>query len=323
MPDTNPLALVADIGGTNARFGLIEPETFIIRHRHVAFTRQEPTLDDALGRWLASLDAHPTRGALAVAGPVTEDRFVFTNSPWSFSRSGLAGRFGLDPLTVLNDFEALALSLPHLKDDALLQIGGSAPEPGTTKAVVGAGTGLGVGALAPVGTGWTAVPSEGGHITFSPETDRDFAILKAMRRECGGRVSAERLLSGPGLTALYGVLAQLEGGTPPPIDGEEITRRALERSDPVAVEAMDLFTTWLGRFAGDMALTFAARGGVYLGGGIAPRIASLLVDSRFREAFDDKGRLSRFVVDIPVYVIMTPDAPLIGAATILTRSPSA
>jgi len=313
---TASLDLVADIGGTNARFGLIDRATMTVRHRHSAFTREDPSLEAALERWLGDLGTAPRRAALAVAGPVTRDRFTFTNSPWTFSRAELQARFRLDRLEIINDFEALALSLPHLPPSSLETIGEAEQEPGRVKAVVGAGTGLGVGALVPAGGRWIAIPSEGGHMSFAPGSELDFAVMAAIQGEIG-RVSAERFISGPGIAALYRVLAGLAGTAAEPLTGAEVTERALQRTDPIAVKAIDLFVLWLGRFAGDVALVFGARGGVYIGGGIAPNILPLLTNGRFRAAFDDKGRLTRYVGAIPIYVITSPDAPLLGAATAL------
>ena len=331
-----PLSLVADIGGTNARFALIDRATFAVGSRLTVHTAEEPSLEAALGRWLKTLDESPREAALAVAGPVTQDLFSFTNSPWSFSRSDLQVRLGLDRLLVLNDFEALALSLPHLPPAGIATVGSGMADPGRAIAVLGPGTGLGVGGLLPAGPGrWIALPSEGGHVSFAAETEAEFSLLMAMGLG-SGRLSAERLLSGPGLAAVYEALAGLVdeepdplgaplglGGEPAepkrrePLTGETVTQLALERMDPIAVKALDLFVLWLGRFAGDVALTLGARGGVYIAGGIAPRILPLLADGRFRAAFEAKGRLSPFVEAIPLHVITTPDAALIGAASAL------
>ena len=315
MSHSSP-ALVADIGGTNARFGLADLDTLEIGCIEVFLGRDHPTLAGAAAAYLDARDVRPRTGAFAVAAPVTGDSVRFTNSPWVFTLLELRHALGLDELLLLNDFEALALGLPHLGPSDLHQIGGGAPPERATKAVLGPGTGLGVAGLAWSPAGWVALPGEGGHTTLAVESEREFAILQRLR-EGRERVSAERVLSGPGLADLYRILAGLRGQAPESLEPAEVVTRALARSDAAAEEALDHFVTWAGRFAGDVALLYGARGGVYLGGGIPPRILGALTSGRFRRAFEAKGRMSAYVAAIPAYVILSGDAALKGAAAAL------
>ena len=316
MSASSRLALVADIGGTNARFGIADLDTLEVGRFEVFHGRDHPTLAGAAAAYLDRLDARPGLGAFAVAAPVTDDAVRLTNSPWAFTRAELRQALGLDELLLLNDFEALALGLPHLGPSDLHRIGGGAPAERAAKAVLGPGTGLGVAGLAWSPSGWVALPGEGGHSTLAVETEREFAILQRLR-EGRERVSTERVLSGPGLADLHGILADLRGLAPESLEPAEVVSRALARSDAAAEEALDHFVTWAGRFAGDVALLYGARGGIYLGGGIPPRILGALTSGRFRAAFEAKGRMSAYVAAIPVYVVLSGEAALRGAAAAL------
>ena len=218
---------------------------------------------------------------------------------------------------MLNDFEALALSLPHLARAELHQIGGAAAEDHATKIVLGPGTGLGVAGLVWSGERWIAVPGEGGHTSLGAHDERELALLERLRK---GRshLSTERALSGPGLANLYQAIAASHGESPAELQPNDVLVRALSGEDGIAVEALDVFITWLGRFAGDAALLFGARGGVYLGGGIAPKIALALSSGAFRAAFEQKGRMTAYLAPIPVYVIRADFATLKGAAAALS-----
>ena len=218
---------------------------------------------------------------------------------------------------MLNDFEALALSLPCLAGAELHQIGGVAPENHATKVVLGPGTGLGIAGLVWSGERWIAVPGEGGHTSLGAHDERELALLGGLRK---GRshLSTERALSGPGLADLYQVIAASHGESPAELQPNDVLVRALSGEDGIAVEALDVFITWLGRFAGDVALLFGARGGVYLGGGIAPKILPALSSGPFRASFEQKGRMTAYLAPIPVYVIRADFATLKGAAAALS-----
>jgi glucokinase len=311
-------ALVADIGGTNARLAIADLATLQLTDPVSLRRAGFPSLEAVAEHYLSRVAERPRAAAIAVAGPVTGDNIRLTNSPWSFGREEMRAALDLDDLLILNDFEALAHALPHLAPSELMQIGGGAPAEHAPKAVLGPGTGLGVAGLVWTPSGWVAVASEGGHISLAVEDAREFAVLERLTtgRE---RLSVERVVSGPGLADVYRALAEMAGQPEPAVDTPEaVVQRAAEGDDPVAEEAMERFAIWLGRFAGDAALVFGARGGVYLGGGIAPKLAGALTTGAFRRAFDAKGRMAAYVGAIPVYVILIGSrAALKGAAAAL------
>jgi glucokinase len=301
-------ALVGDIGGTNARFAIADLQTMTTAHGATVPGAAYPTLQEAAATYLQRVPVKPTVAAIAVAGPVAVERIQLTNSPWAFTRAEMCEALDLKTFLPVNDFEA-----------DLHQIGGGPRLEQATKAALGPGTGLGVGALAWSGARWVAIPSEGGHISFAVENAEEFAVLERLQAH-KDHISAEWVLSGPGLSNLYQALSELRGGGGKHLNAAEISSRAQGGSDPVAAAALDYFVLWLGRFAGDVALAFAAKGGVYLGGGIAPRILERLTDGRFRAAFEAKGRLTGFVASIPLYVILASDAGLRGAAAVLAAT---
>jgi glucokinase len=307
------LVMVADIGGTNARLALADPETLELSHIQQTLCADHANLEDALTEYFSGLPVRPRRAALAVAAPVSGEAINLTNSHWSFRTSELRHAAGLEEIQVLNDFEALALSLPGLDPAELRQIGGTMPAAHATKVVLGPGTGLGVAGLVWSGQDWIAVAGEGGHMSIGASDAGELAILRELSQGTG-HVSAERAISGPGLLALYRAVAACRHA--PAVDGVDVVARAAS-GDAVAGEALRVFTTWLGRFAGNIALAFGARGGVYLGGGIAPRIVAALAAGPFREAFEQKGRMRAYLMPIPVYVIVAEFAALKGVAAAL------
>jgi glucokinase len=316
MPQAAPNLLVADIGGTNARFALADLDTLELSEIRQVLCADHPSLEAALGDYVGGLSQLPERAAIAVAAPVTEEDISLTNSAWFFAKEELCRNLRLKQLHVLNDFEALALSLPHLTGAELHQIGGATPVEHATKAVLGPGTGLGVAGLVWSGDGWIALPGEGGHMSLGADNERQLALLERLRQ---GRahLSAERALSGPGLAELYQALALSRGLQPAPLQPNDVLVLGMSGEDEVAAEALDLFITWLGRFAGDTALLLGARGGVYFGGGIAPKLAAKLSSGTFRRAFEEKGRMTAYLAPIPVYVILAEFAALKGAASSL------
>lgn len=316
MPAENHLAelvMVADIGGTNARFALADLQTLELSHIQQTLCETHANVDAAISAYLAGLPVKPRRAALAVAGPVSGEAINLTNSHWSFRKSELCHAAGFEAIHVLNDFEALALSLPALLPTELHQIGGAVPEAHATKLVLGPGTGLGVAGLVWSGQDWVAVAGEGGHMSLAAGDAAELAILRELRQG-DSHVSAERAISGPGLLALYRAVAA--GRHAPALESVDVVARALG-GDPVAGEALALFIAWLGRFAGNVALAFGARGGVYLGGGIAPKIVAALSAGPFREAFEQKGRMRAYLAPIPLYVILAEFAALKGSAASL------
>ena len=310
------LVLVADIGGTNARFALADLATLELSHLHQTLCISHSSVDAALSEYLSGLPLKPRTAALAVAAPVCGEAIDLTNSHWSFRTRELCRSTKLEAIHVLNDFQALAMSLPTLAPADLRQIGGLAPEEHATKIVLGPGTGLGVAGLVWSGERWVPVAGEGGHMSLGARDAEELALLQALGKG-DAHFSAERAISGPGLAALYRAVAAARNE--PAADPIDVVARALA-GEAAAGEALGLFITWLGRFAGNAALAFGARGGVYIGGGIAPKITAALAAGSFRAAFEQKGRMSAYLAPIPVYVILAEFATLKGAATALRAS---
>jgi glucokinase len=263
-------------------------------------------LEDAARAYLARSGARPRRAAFAVAAPIAGDRVVLTNRDWSFSTEALRARLGLDELKVINDFEAIARALAHLPPAELRQVGGGAAEPGAPVAVLGPGTGLGVSAV----VDGKPLATEGGHVTMPAADEREAEAIARIRARLG-HVSAERVLSGPGLQNLYAALAGTDGAPDP----DEITARALAKADAAAEETLDMFCAMLGTVAGNLALTYGARGGVYVAGGIVPKLGTVFDASRFRARFEDKGRFREWLAPIPVFVVTAEAPALTGLAS--------
>ena len=311
--------LVGDIGATHARFGLVSPNGQLLHSRTLA-DEDYPTIEAALTAFLAERGAlpNPRKGAIAIASPVTGDRVAMTNHPWNFSVLALKDRFGFERLEVINDFTALALALPKLAADERLPVGGGAAAAGAPIGVLGPGSGLGVSGLVPSGNRWIALTGEGGHATMAPATDREGAVLDRMRRHFD-HVSAERALSGPGLVNLYNTLAQLDGVPARGYTAAQITDLAIRAEDPLCVETTTVFCAMLGTMAGNLALTLGARGGVYIGGGIVPKLGQTFVDSPFRERFEAKGRFQAYLETIPTFVVTHPLPAFLGCAALLSQ----
>lgn len=309
--------LVADIGGTNARFALARSngDGFELLHVQSVPADHRGSLLEAVSAYLETCPERPTRAVLAVAGPVADGAVTFINSPWHVSVQALAG-LGLTSAHLLNDFEALAWALPHLDEQARVPLGGP-PQglAGATLAVLGPGTGFGVSALVRNGTQQlAALSTEGGHVGLAPVDPVEDEVVRLLRARFG-RASIERILCGPGLVTLHGLLAQIEGRPPPDeTDPATLSHRAMAEPDSPEAATLNRFCAILGSVAGDIALTTGARGGVFIGGGIAPRILPLLQASAFRDRFEDKGRYRDYMAAIPTWVITHPQAPLLGAA---------
>ena len=251
---------------------------------------------------------------LALAGPIAGDRVQLTNCDWVVEPKRLIERFGLAEVILLNDFEALSLSLAGLGPRDLDPIGDGTPEPDRARLVVGPGTGLGAGALIHARGIWMPVPGEGGHIDLGPVSQRDMALWPHIERPSRSGVSAETLLCGPGLVRLYRAVAACEGAPARLATPADVANAGLAKRDPIAAEALDLFVTYLGRFAGNLALVFVAMGGVYLAGGISTKIAPALKSGTFREAFVDKHPHRPLLDRMATAIITKPDAALAGIA---------
>lgn len=293
---------MADIGATHTRCALLDdqgtevaPEVF----DNVDFTSLSGILSVYLDHRRVS--DRPKRAALAVAAPILGDEVQMINIDWRFSQSELKAQLGLQRLTVCNDFAAIAWGLPHLAAEDRKQIGGGVPTPRGTMATLGPGSGIGVAALLPSADTWTVMTGEGGHVSLPASTGEEQDVIALLRKRFG-HCSAERVLSGQGLVNLYVALAELAGRGQPTVTPEDVTRLASQR-EPLARKTLQMFFALLGTVAGDLALTTGARGGVYIAGGIVPRLIDTLEKSDFRSRFEDKGRYRDYLAAIPTYVI--------------------
>ncbi|MDP3895260.1 MAG: glucokinase [Mesorhizobium sp.] len=313
--------LIGDIGGTNARFAILvdsyaEPKQF-----PVVQTADFATIDEAIQvTILDRTSILPRSAVLAVAGPVDGDEIQLTNCPWVVRPKAMIAGLGMDDIVILNDFEAQALAVVALGDEHMVKIGPGIAEPSAGRVVLGPGTGLGVAGLVHARRTWIPVPGEGGHMDMGPRTPRDFEVFPHLEA-IEGRISAEQLLCGRGLVNIYRAVGKADRRATPLATPAEITGAALDGSDPVAVEALAMFCTCLGRIAGDLALVFMSRGGVYLTGGIAQKIVPALLSGDFRRAFEDKAPHRELLAAMPVYVITHPLAALSGLAA-YARTPS-
>jgi glucokinase len=312
--------LLADVGGTTVRFGSQFEADGKISHISRYPCAEFETLQEVICHHLVCERLGPPRiCAVGIATPVTADNVRMTNHHWAFSIQALKEALQLERLLVLNDFSALALSLPVLKADALHQVGGGSAVFGAPMGLVGPGTGLGVAALVPIpgGEGFIPVSGEGGHVTLGSCDPEEAAVLKILQLEFG-HVSAERAVSGPGLENLYNALAQVHGTVVPDRRAADITRGAIENADPICHSALTLFCSFLGHVAGNVALTLGARGGLYIGGGIVPQLGAWFDRSGFRESFEAKGRLAGYLRQIPTLVLNdNAEAALLGASRAL------
>ncbi len=312
-------ALIGDIGGTNARFALVTPGAFDPHDIQTLPCADYATLEDAVGDYLARVgatgDLAPREACLAFACPVHDDDVRMTNNAWRFSKARVREALGLDLFKVINDFTAQALGVPHVDPAELVAIGEGQAEPHRACLVIGPGTGLGVAGLFPGQHDWIPLPTEGGHVTFAPTDEREQNLLRYFRSRYD-RVSVERLLCGQGLLDLYRAHASLKGANPRYNSPAEVTGAA-RAGDGIAEDSVLRFLKILGDVCGDTALTIGARGGVYLCGGILPRLLDWLPRSRFRDAFADKGRMSAYNASIPIWVVTAPWTGLLGAAEAL------
>lgn len=303
--------LVADIGGTNSRFAIAGSAVELIDT--VTFRNDEfDSFEDVFAAALEKLDHRAVNTVMAVAGPIDSGRAVLTNRGWRIDPLRLEQRFCGINARIVNDFHALACSLPYLQDSGLKTITGDSKSTDGHKLVVGAGTGLGVGFLMRTNQGWQAVPGEGGHVCLPAQTEREIEIFKRLSRGLT-RVSAERVLSGPGLVSLYEAVLGISSTPDEPLSPETILKKYSD-GDTAAIETAMLFISFLGRVTGDHALTMIPKGGVYIGGGLAPALMTLTGSDQFLVEMRSKGRVSNAINTIPVHIIHEPHAGLIGAA---------
>jgi glucokinase len=321
MSETS-LGLIADIGGTNARIALCS-KNGEVSYPLTLMCRDYPSPKEAILDYFSRIDYHgerPTIGALAIASPVLDDIVTMTNCDWAFSISELKRDLGFEMLPVINDFVAQALAVPMLKDNEKKKIGGGEPTPEFPIAVIGPGTGLGVSILVPQQDGsWFALASEGGHATMPAPYPEEERVIASLRQEYG-HVSAERVVSGMGLTNLYRTLLTLRGAKPETLSPDEISRRALA-GDRLCIEAIQMMFGLLGTLAGNLALTVGALGGVYIAGGIIPRegLLKMFEESSFRVRFEAKGRFTQYLSRIPTYVMTAKYPAFLGLSGIIQK----
>jgi glucokinase len=310
--------LLADVGATHARFAFERAPGQIDAIR-ILRCADYAEFADAVEAYLAECGNPAVRNAaIAIASPVQGDQIKMTNRRWAFSIEAMRRRLHLDTLLPVNDFSALARSLPRLEQSDFKQIGGGKARPGGVIGVVGPGTGLGVGGLIPGAGRWIALDSEGGHTSFSPSDEREIAILEYCWKTLP-HVSAERLVSGPGIELIYQALAARRAPhtRTETLDTPEIVKRALAVTDPLCSETVECFCAMLGTVASNVALTLGALGGMYIGGGIVPRLGEYFARSPFRVRFESKGRYAEYLAQLPTFVITAPYPALVGAAAIL------
>lgn len=327
--------LLADIGGTNARFALADvdaPEPLLGESVREFAVADFPSLGDAAQHYLDTIAPTPLddggirRGVFAVAGRVDGDQARITNHPWVISKQRVRSALGFDDLQLINDFAAQAMAIVLLRGDALVAIGGARGAPFDARidrnyAVIGPGTGLGVGALMVRDGRAYPIETEGGHVSFPPGTPEEIEILERLSAQFG-RVSNERLICGPGLVNIHRALSEIAGADPGPMKPKDITERAAQ-GDPLSMRSVDVFCAVFGAIAGDLVLTTGAWDGVYLTGGLVPRMLPALQHSGFRQRFEHKGRFSSNMAAVPTLAVVHAQPGLLGAAALaLQHRPS-
>ncbi len=308
---------VADVGGTNIRLALVENGS--LTHITKYLCKQFDSITDAITHFAhqANVDSFDY-GCIAIACPVNDDLVKMTNHTWAFSKTALKKELNLARLLVINDFSAVAYSLPTLTEEQVIQVGSGKPFAQGNIAVFGPGTGLGVEHLTWTSGGWKTLDGEGGHVDFAPNDENDLIVWRYIKAKLG-RVPAEELLSGRGLVNIYKALARHNGIETVFDDPADITKHALANTDPTCVNAVQLFCRVMGSFAGNLALNLCTTGGVFIGGGIASRLGEFFVNSDFRSKFEDKGNFAGYVKNIPTYLINEPDHGLLGALAYLLQ----
>ena len=310
--------LIADIGGTNARFALVDGPEGMPFEMKTLRCADYATLVEATEAYLNQVsNSRPSHAVFSMATPVANDQLEMTNHDWSFSIRQTQRSLDFESLKVLNDYTALALALPHLSADDCMQIGGGEQTPkGDVMAVLGPGTGLGVSAVSWAGNHWVPLQGEGGHVSYGPLDEREADVIAIIRRQLD-HVSAERLLSGSGISLLYRSIATLDGASVEPLNPEEVTTLAMQQSSAIAEEAVAMFCEILGTVAANMALILGARGGIFIGGGIVPQLGHSFSPALFRSRFEKHDRFTQYLQKIPTYVIQAKYHALRGAAIAL------
>jgi len=323
--------LIADIGGTNARFALT-PIRNMSQGDDLSLTEAdliEPTalngseydsIYEAVEAYLAGPAKEyprPEHSVMAIACPTDQDQITMTNHTWAFKVSELKASLGFKTLTFINDYNALANAIPQLDKDGFIKVGPGEAVKGKPIAVTGPGTGLGLAALAFSDVGPVTLETEGGHAHYAPTTNQEIDILKFLLTKYD-RVSNERLISGMGIENIYQAMTSMQGAEET-LSAPEISRAAVNKTDPMSEQVLEQFCAIVGSYAGDVALTIGAKGGVYITGGIIPRFIEFFKNSEFRQRFEDKARLGGFVEPIPTYVVISEQPGLLGSAAVLNH----
>lgn len=324
------LLLVADIGGTNARFGLVEydPAKNQASGKVNYTAQQQITLKCANYPDMASMIKAccvefginmPAHACLAIAGPIEHGQAAMTNLSWKFSIDSLRDQLGMQTLHVINDFASLAYAVPFLAEDELVTLYAAKPNPEAPIVVMGPGTGFGMAGLVPQNGNWTIIPTEGGHASFAPTNETEMAIKSYLLKE-QSHVSVENILSGGGLVNLYRALAYNAGIEAKTYTPADVSIKGINNEDPICREAVVTFCEVLGEVAGDKALSWGAKGGVVIGGGITPKLVNILHDTHFQERYINKGPMTKYVSEIPIRLIVNDKAALVGSAAWLIHN---
>ncbi|WP_016954944.1 glucokinase [Catenovulum agarivorans] len=311
--------IVADIGGTNMRIAQTDGINSIRDIKKYKVTDFASPVDTIKAYIQDSGCAQPTHVCMAIACPVAGDQITMTNHSWSFSIEQSQKELGVQALYVINDFTAVALSVPFLADEQKIQVGGEQPQLDKPIAVYGAGTGLGVAHVVPLADKWVPLPGEGGHVDFATNTEVEAKILAFLADELG-HVSAERIISGQGIANIYRALAHINDADIKSLEPAEVTEKALAGECDLCKQALDVFCDTLGSFGGNLALNLLTQGGVYIAGGIVPRFIDYVVQSGFRNRFDAKGRFEKLNKSIPVYIVTEEQPGLLGAAAYIAQN---
>lgn len=312
------ILLVADIGGTNGRFGLVDASLtgkgYTALRQKTLRCADYPNIGAMVKAYCKQIDvAMPKFACMSIAGPIQNHRVKMTNLNWEFSIASLREELNMQALDIINDFAALAYAAPHLQEHDIVTLYDAPKHPYSPIGIMGPGTGFGAAMLAPITNGWKLIPTEGGHCSFAPTTKTEMAILQH-RLKSQDRVSIEHMLSGQGLLSIYKSLAAIAGEEILDLQPADVSKRGLSHEDPLCEEALQVFCGVLGSVAGDKALSWGATGGIFLGGGIVPKLAHLIPQTDFMKHFFDKGPMRGYVENIPVHMITNDKAALIGAA---------
>lgn len=309
---------VADVGGTNIRLTEVSPTTNQIKNIKQYKCKDFDSIADAILKFFDETEGPYQSACIAVACPVGQDKIDLTNNHWSFSVNDLKKKLNLNDLFMINDYTAIAMSIPSLMDNQVIKIGPGEAISKKPIAVCGPGTGLGVAMLLHHADQWVCLDGEGGHVDFAPQDELEDYLLQYLRKKYD-HVSAERFITGPGLVNLYQGIKSYYKEKDNDLEPSEITESALNESDQRCVESLKKFCSLLGAFAGNLAITGWTAGGVYIAGGIAPKIVNFIKKSDFRKRFEEKGRFTESLKKFPTYIIVEQQPGLIGAAAYLKQ----